>query len=68
MSETYYTATADKIANDQILVKIIGPLDQQAKLFSFSLEEFRAIYRLVFSMMKDELTKPEAADTIKHGD
>ena len=59
------TATATKIADNQILIQIKGELDQEAKLISLTQDEFRAVYRLVFDMMKEELNKAAPAATTK---
>lgn len=58
MSETEYaTATAEKADDDQVLILIKGPLDNHSKILDLTVEQFKALYRLVFRMIEEQVTE-----------
>jgi hypothetical protein len=66
----YAVATAEKAGDDQVIIFIKGPLDSRSQIIDLSVEHFKALYRLVFSLIEEQVTekyKEEAKPNAEHG-
>ena len=56
----YLKMEAVKLGDNQIAFQTIGVFDSAPKIIAvLTEEEFRAAYRMIFEMIKDELDKPK---------
>jgi hypothetical protein len=53
----YAVATAEKAGDNQVLIMIKGPLDDHSKVLDLTVEEFKALYRMVFKMIEEQVTE-----------